>query len=147
MSGTRSTSSDTPAGAQAREPERSGWTGWVTFAGAIMMLLGVFQSIAGLAALFHHGYYHVRPNGLVLHVNYTTWGVVHLLLGVAIFLSGLGVLTGNVLARTVGVVLAMLSAVVNLTFVAAQPVWSLTLIAVDVVVIYSLIVRGSEMRE
>jgi hypothetical protein len=47
----------------------------------------------------------------------------------------------------VGVVLAMLSAVVNLTFVAAQPAWALTIVAVDVVVIYSLVVHGSEMRE
>lgn len=147
MSDTRYTSSDTPAGAEAREPERTGWTGWITFAGAIMMLLGVFQSIAGLAALFNSDYYHVRPNGMVLHVNYTVWGIVHLLLGITIFLSGLGVLTGNVLARTVGVVLAMLSAVVNLTFVAAQPAWALTIVAVDVVVIYSLVVHGSEMRE
>jgi hypothetical protein len=147
MSDTRHTSSDTPAGAQAREPERTGWTGWITFAGAMMMMLGVFQSIAGLAALFNDDYYHVRPNGLVLHVNYTTWGIVHLLLGITIFLSGLGVLTGNVLARTVGVVLAMLSAVVNLTYVAAQPAWALTIVAVDVVVIYSLVVHGSEMRE
>jgi hypothetical protein len=147
MSDTRYTNSDTPAGAEAREPERTGWTGWITFAGAIMMMLGVFQAIAGLAALFNSDYYHVRPNGLVLHVNYTVWGVAHLLLGVAIFLSGIGVLSGNVVARTVGVVLAMLSAVVNLTFVAAQPAWALTIVAVDVVVIYSLIVHGSEMRD
>ncbi len=147
MSDTRYTSSDTPAGAEARPRERTGWTGWITFAGAMMMMLGVFQAIAGLAALFNDDYYRVRPNGLVLHVNYTTWGIVHLLLGITIFLSGLGVLTGNVMARTVGVVLAMLSAVVNLTFVAAQPAWALTIVAVDVVVIYSLVVHGSEMRE
>jgi hypothetical protein len=147
MSDTRYTSSDTPAGAHAREPERTGWTGWITFAGAMMMMLGVFQAIAGLAALFNDDYYRVRPNGLVLHVNYTTWGIVHLLLGIGVFLAGLGVLSGNVLARTVGVVLAMLSAIVNLTFVAAQPAWALTIVAVDVVVIYSLVVHGSEMRE
>jgi hypothetical protein len=146
MSDTRHTDSDTPAGAQPRQPERTRWTGWITFAGAMMMMLGVFQSIAGLAAIFNEDYYRVGPNGLVLHVNYTTWGIVHLLIGVAVFLSGLGVLSGNVLARMVGVVLAGLSAVVNLAFVAAQPGWALTIIVVDIVVIYALIVHGSEMQ-
>jgi hypothetical protein len=147
MSDTRSTHSDTPAGAEPRVPERTGWTGWITFAGAMMIMLGIFQSIAGLAALFNADYYHVRPNGMVLHVNYTVWGIVHLLIGVAIFLSGIGVLSGNALARGVGVVLAMLSAVVNMTFIPAQPAWALTIVTVDVFVIYSLVVHGAEMRD
>jgi hypothetical protein len=147
MSDTRSTHSDTPAGAEPRAPERTGWTGWITFAGAMMIMLGIFQSIAGLAALFNSDYYHVRPNGMVLHVNYTVWGIVHLLIGVAIFLSGIGVLSGNALARGVGVVLAMLSAVVNMTFIPAQPAWALTIVTVDVFVIYSLVVHGAEMRD
>jgi len=147
MSDTRSTHSDTPAGAEPRAPERTGWTGWITFAGAMMIMLGIFQSIAGLAALFNADYYHVRPNGMVLHVNYTVWGIVHLLIGVAIFLSGIGVLSGNALARGVGVVLAMLSAVVNMTFIPAQPAWALTIVTVDVFVIYSLVVHGAEMRD
>ena len=147
MSDTRSTHSDTPAGAEPRAPERTGWTGWITFAGAMMIMLGIFQSIAGLAALFNEDYYRVGPNGLVLHVNYTVWGIVHLLLGVTIFLSGLGVLSGNALARGVGVVLAMLSAVVNMTFIPAQPAWALTIVTVDVFVIYALVVHGAEMRD
>jgi hypothetical protein len=147
MSDTRSTRSDTPVGAEPRPPARSGWTGWITFAGAMMIMLGIFQAIAGLAALFNEDYYRVAPNGLVLHVNYTVWGIVHLLLGVTIFLSGLGVLSGNALARGVGVVLAMLSAVVNMTFIPAQPAWALTIVTVDVFVIYALVVHGAEMRD
>jgi hypothetical protein len=147
MSDTRSTHSDTPVGAERRPPARSGWTGWITFAGAMMIMLGIFQAIAGLAALFNDDYYRVRPNGLVLHVNYTVWGIVHLLIGVAIFLSGIGVLSGNALARGVGVVLAMLSAVVNMTFIPAQPAWALTIVTVDVFVIYALVVHGAEMRD
>jgi len=147
MSDTRYTNSDTPAGAEPRAPERTGWTGWITFAGAMMILLGIFQAITGLVALFNDDYYHVRPNGMVLHVDYTVWGIVHLLIGVTVFLAGLGVLTGNTLARGIGVVLAMLSAVVNMTYVAAQPAWALTIVAVDVFVIYALVVHGAEMRE
>jgi hypothetical protein len=149
MSDTRAptTTGDTPAGAEARVPHRTRWTGWIAFAAFLMLMLGFFQGITGLAAIFNEDYYRVGPNGLVLEVDYTVWGLVHLALGVAVFLSGLGVLNGNVVARTVGVVLAGLSALANLAFVAAEPGWALTIVTVDVLVIYALIVHGHEMRD
>ena len=61
-------------------------------------------------AIFDDGFYHVRPAGLVVNVDYTVWGWTHLLLGVVIILAGVGVLAGNILARTVGVILAGFSA-------------------------------------
>jgi hypothetical protein len=141
-------------GAQAaflREPARYGsdtddWSGWITFAGIMMILLGVFQLIEGLVALFSPTYYLVGSEGLVLSFSYGAWGWVHLLLGVVVVVSGLGVLVGNLLARIVGVVLAVVSAVLNLAFISAYPVWSMIVIAVDVLVIYALTVHGREMR-
>jgi len=127
-------------------PEPTAWTGWVAFAGFMMILLGTFQAIEGLVAVFDDGFYLVRPGGLVVNVDYNVWGWVHLLLGVVVVLSGLGVLVGNLLARIVGVVLAVVSAVLNLAFISAYPVWSAIIIAVDVVVIYALTVHGREMR-
>jgi uncharacterized membrane protein len=127
-------------------PEPTGWTGWVAFAGFMMILLGVFQAIEGLVAVFDDGYYLVGSKGLVVNVDYTVWGWAHLLLGVVVVLSGLGVLVGNVVARTVGVLLALVSAVLNIAFISAYPLWSMIVIAVDVVVVFSLTVHGSEMR-
>ena len=98
-------------------------------------------------AIFDDGYYHVRPNGLVVHVDYTSWGWTHLLLGVLVFASGLGVLAGNMAARIVGVLLAGLSALVNLLFIEAYPIWSIIIITVDVLVIYALTVPGRELRD
>ena len=136
----------TSAVAYGRDPDPTAWTGWVVFASVMMVLLGMFQAVQGFVAIFDDGYYRVTESGLVVNVDYTVWGWTHLLLGALILVSGIGVLAGNLAARTVGVVLAGLSAVVNLIFIEAYPVWSVIIITVDVLVIYALIVHGRELR-
>jgi hypothetical protein len=138
---------DTTRVAYGNEPDPTGWTGWVVFAGFMMILVGLFQAIQGLVALFDDGFYLVGESGLVVDVNYNVWGTIHLLFGLVLVLSGLGVLAGNLAARTVGVILAGLSALVNMAFIGAYPVWSLIIITVDVLVIYSLIVHGKELHD
>jgi len=138
---------DTSRVAYGRGPAPTAWTGWVVFAAFMMMMLGFFQAIEGLVAIFNKGFYHVSSNGLVLHVNYNVWGWVHLLLGALIFVSGVGVLAGNVAARAVGVIFAGLSALLNLVFIEAYPIWSVLIITVDVLVIYALTVHGGELRD
>ena len=138
---------DTSRVAYGNSPDPTGWTGWVIFASFMMFLVGTFQAIQGLVALFDNGFYLVHPNGLVVDVNYNVWGTVHLILGVLLILSGAGVLTGNLAARMVGVVLAGLSALANMAFIGAYPVWSLLIITVDVLVIYALTVHGRELRD
>jgi hypothetical protein len=125
----------------------SAWTGWIAFAGTIMVMLGIFHAIQGLVALFNSDYFLVGRNGLVVHANYTTWGWVHLLGGILIAAAGVGLFTGQLWARTVGVILALVSAVINVGFLAAYPLWSLMMIALDVTVILALTVHGSEMGE
>jgi hypothetical protein len=98
-------------------------------------------------ALFDDGFYLVTAGNLVVDVNYNVWGTVHLILGVLLLLSGAGVLTGNLAARTVGVILAGLSALANLLFIEAYPLWSIIIIAVDVLVIYALTVHGRELKD
>jgi len=127
-------------------PERTGWTGWVVFASTMMILVGCFQLIEGLVAIFDDGFYRVTDSGLVIEVNYTVWGWTHLLIGAVLIAAGAGVFAGNIVARTVAVAVAMLSALLNLLFIAAYPLWSITIIAVDVLVIYALIVHGREMK-
>jgi hypothetical protein len=125
----------------------SAWAGWVVFAGAMLILLGIFQVIQGLVAVFDDGFYLVTPSKLVVDVNYNTWGWTHVVIGVVAVLTGLGLLAGNIVARVVGVVVAMVSAVVNMAFVPAYPVWSLMLIALDVIVIYAIIAHGRELKD
>ena len=127
-------------------PAASGWTGWVVFGGVMLAVLGVFQLIEGLVALFNHDYYLVSTGRLVVHVNYTTWGWVHIIIGFVAVLTGVGLLAGNMAARIVGVGIAALSAIVNMAFVAAYPVWSVIMIALDVIVIYAIVVHGRELK-
>lgn len=128
------------------EPQTTGWVGWIVFAGVMMLILGIFHAFQGLIALFQHDYYLVAENGLTIHVNYTGWGWTHLIFGIVVVAAGAALLVGQMWARVVAVVLAVLSAVVNAGFLAAYPVWSAIMIAVDILVIWALTVHGSEMR-
>jgi hypothetical protein len=114
------------------------WSGWISFAGIMMILLGGFQIIEGLVAIFRPAYYLIGDAGLVVSVSYTGWGWFHLLLGVLILAAGFGVMAGKTWARVVGIVLAVLSALANLVFIAAYPLWAIVVIAVDVAVIFAL---------
>ncbi|NUT49170.1 MAG: hypothetical protein HOV94_17945 [Saccharothrix sp.] len=124
----------------------TGWAGWVAFAGIMMVLLGAFQAIEGLVALFNDDFYVVGQDGLVVNLDFTAWGWIHLVIGVLAIVIGIGLMTGNTAARVGGIVIAGLSAIVNLAFIAAYPVWSTIVIAIDVVVIYAIAVHGREMR-
>lgn len=141
--GAAGTGSSTPAGVA---PEPSRWVGWVLFAGCMMVILGTFQVVAGLAALFNDGYYIVTSDNLLVSVDYTGWGWVHLIVGALVLAAGFGVLAGQTWARIVGIVLAGLSAIINLGFLAAFPVWSALMIALDVIVIYALSMHGREVQ-
>ncbi len=124
----------------------SAWVGWIGFAGVIMTILGTFHIIEGLVALFNDDYLLVGKSGLVIDVDYTAWGWVHLIGGVIVLVAGLCVFAGQVWARAVGTVIALLSAVLNLAFLSAYPVWSLIMIGLAVVVILALTVHGSDIK-
>src|SRR3954454_23345768 len=141
------TDEGTSRGDQDIEPELTAWTGWVAFAGFMMILLGSFQAIEGLVAIFDDGFYHVTDSGLVVNVDYSVWGWTHMLLGAVLIVAGAGVLAGNMVARVVAILVAGLSALVNLVFIEAYPIWAVIIITVDVLVIYALVVHGGELRD
>jgi hypothetical protein len=105
-------------------------------------LVGTFQVVQALVALLDDGYYQVSEGGLVLDLDYAVWGWVHLGLALAVVGAGLGVLAGSRLARILGVGLAGLSALVNLVFLAAHPLWGALVVGIDVLVIYALTVHA-----
>ena len=125
--------------------EVSGWAiGWALFAAVIMITVGCFQVIAGIAAIAEDDIYVTTPNW-VLDLDVTTWGWVHLVLGAVLILSGLGIMSGNVLARSVGVLVAAVSAIANFAFLPWYPIWAVTIIAIDVAVIWALTAHGRDM--
>lgn len=133
------------AAAHHVKTQRTAWMGWLVYAAMMLILLGVFQAVSGLVAIFRHSYYLVTSSGLALPVDYGTWGFVHLALAAVLLGAGFAVIRGSLWGRVVGVVVAGLSAVANLAFFAAYPIWSSMIVALDVVVIYALTVHGSEV--
>lgn len=146
----RTTPAAAPAPAHRAEvapTETSAWVGWVIFASMLMIMVGCFQAILGLTALLESSYYVVGPKGLLLNINYTAWGWTHLILGALAVAAAFGLLAAQMWARVVGIALAALSALVNLVFIAAYPVWSMIVIALDVLVIYAIAVHGKELKD
>ncbi len=127
--------------------ERSTWAvGYEVFAAVMLMLIGAFHAFAGLVALINDEFY-VVGSKWVFQFDATTWGWIHLLVGVVVLASGIGILTGNVLARTVGVIVAAVSAIVNFVWLPYYPVWAIVIIAIDVAVIWALTVHGRDLAE
>jgi len=135
-----------PAASRRTGPEPTGWVGWIWFASVMMIMLGSFHVIDGLVGLFQHDYYLVGQNQLVVHVNYTAWGWLHIIVGAVVIGAGAALLAGRMWARVVGVLVALGSAIVNIAFLSAYPVWSTIMIALDVLVIWALTVHGAEMK-
>src|SRR6476619_5241638 len=96
----------------AARTERTAWTGWIAFAGVIMIIGGGLAAAQGLVAIFNKSWA-VWANANDLAASLSTWGWIHLVLGALVVLAGIAVFSGNVLARTVGVVLAAVSIVTN----------------------------------
>ena len=128
-----------PRSAHDTERRRpAGWVlGGVVFAAMAMVMVGFFQGVEGLAAIFHQQIYLVDADFL-FPFDLTIWGVVHLVVGVLLIAAGFTVRTARVWARSLGIALATLSAVANFLFVPYSPAWSLTIIAPNVVVIWAL---------
>ena len=126
--------------------ELSKGVGWIFFAGIMMILSGFFQVIAGFTALLKPTWYVVTSSHLLIF-NYTAWGWIDLAVGLLILLAGFSVLHGSTWARIVGVILAVMSAVVAIGSISAYPIWSVIVITIDVLVIHALIVHGSELKD
>jgi hypothetical protein len=125
---------------------QTGWVGWIVFAALMLVMVGIFHVMQGLVALFRDEVYVVGSDGLVVSVDYTSWGWTHVVGGGIAVLAGAFLIAGRMWARIVAVVVAMVSALVNITFLPAYPVWSMIMIAVDVLVIWAVTVHGNEVR-
>jgi hypothetical protein len=125
--------------------EQSGMTGWVIFAGVLMVIGGALWAIQGFIAIFQNDVVIFGEEG-ALFLNVTGWGWVHLILGLLLLLSGILVMRGNLFGRTMAVILASLSIIVNFIWLPVYPVWAIVVIAIDVFILYAVIVYGKEMK-
>jgi hypothetical protein len=123
----------------AVEPQAdSGWAmSGVAFAAAMMLMVGVFHAIAGFAAILDDGFF-VVVRGYAYDLDITAWGWIHLILGLAIVATGVGLLARAAWAGVIALFLTVLSAIDNFFFIPYAPLWSLLLIALDVWIIWAL---------
>lgn len=122
--------------------------GFSAFAGVMLIVVGVFQAFAGLAAIIEDQIYVVGQD-YVFSFNATAWGWIHLLIGIVLVLAGFGIFSGSVWARTLGVFIAGISAIGNFVFLIGwnQPIWSILIIAIDVTIIWALTVHGRDIAQ
>ena len=76
----------------------SSWTGWIAFAGLLMVLIGSIDVFQGLIAIIRDNYYAVTPSQIIVF-DLTTWGWLTLLWGIVILCAGFGLLSGAGWAR------------------------------------------------
>ena len=131
---------------QPAERETTGWVVWVWFAAALMVMVGMFDIIAGLVAVFDDNYL-VGAAGKLFVVDATAWGWTTIVIGALVVAAALAVMRGAVWGRAVAVVMATLNSVVQMSTIRAYPIWALLVIMLNVFVIYALIVHGGELRD
>jgi hypothetical protein len=135
------------ASAARADREASGWAvGFILFAAIMMIMVGIFQALQGLVAIFENEFY-VATRNYLFQLDATSWGWIHLLVGALVAFAGYGLLSGRTWARAVAITLAVLSAVANFLFIPYYPFWSLLIITLDVFVIWAVAAHGGAMRD
>ena len=145
---TSNTYQDTAASVEYDEYESSG-TGWKVFAGIMILVAGTFNVIDGLVAVTDKNYFTRIGNASQLPVtnNIQTWGWVVLIWGTVLILAGFLIFSGNMFGRVVGVIAASGNAIIQLAFLPHFPFWSFTMILVDILVVWGLVVHGGRHVE
>ena len=121
------------------------WSGWIGFAGLMMMIIGAIDFFEGLIAVIRKEYYAFTPQGLIIF-NTTTWGWLAMIFGIVLFLVGIGLTGGAGWARWVGIILIAVNLIGQLGWLgnSATPVWTLTVIALQIIVLFALTARWSD---
>ena len=117
----------------------------VAFAGIMLALIGFMDILQGVTALFDDEYFAVRGGDLLV-LDFTAWGWITLIWGVALVAAGFGLISGRGGARVFAIVVVFVNMLVQIAFLAAYPIWSTIIIALDVFVLYALTARWDEVK-
>ena len=133
--------------ARRADRETSGTAvGFILFAAIMLIMVGCFQALQGLIAILENEFYVVTRN-YTFQFDATTWGWVHLIFGVVVAFAGWGLFSGRTWARVVAITVAVLSAIVNFLWIPWYPFWALTIITLDVFVIWAVAAHGRDLRD
>jgi len=125
--------------------EPTGWIAWILFGGLMLVLLGGAHLTIGSLALIRPEALEGSRSDLLLNVNLTTLGWIHLVLGVVLMLVGAGLMLGQVWGRVLAIVLAVVAFVINFAYVSVYPIWSVVSIGLCAIVLYATVAHGSEL--
>src|SRR5262245_34343613 len=121
------------------------WTGWIAFAGWMMLIIGSLSFFEGMIAIIRGQYYVLTPQQIIVF-DIKTWGWITLLWGIIVAIAGLGILAGSGWARWFAIVVGSITFIEQLGFLGSSdhPLWALTVLALTVVVLYALIVHWED---
>jgi hypothetical protein len=122
------------------------WTGWLVFASIMLAVVGAVNIVQGLTALLDDTYFVVRSGDDLLITDFTVYGWVLVVWGALQVAAGMGLNSGKGWARALAIIAAAVSILIQTLFLAAYPIWSAIIIALDVIVIYALTARWAEGR-
>ena len=131
-----------------RDPGRvdedlSGWAaGGIAFAGTVMVMIGTFQALEGLVAIFNDEFFVVTRN-YTFDLDVTAWGWIHLIIGIVVLATGFGLFARSTWAGVTGILICALSAISNFFFIPYYPIWALLLIGLNIWVIWALTRPGA----
>ena len=124
------------------------WAGWVGFAGLLMVVMGCLDFVQGLIAVIRDKYYVLTPQQIIVF-DMTTWGWITMIWGVIILFAGFALVSGASWARWFTIVVVSINFFVQLGFVGSNqyPLWALVTLTMNILVLYALTVRWTEVRE
>jgi hypothetical protein len=119
------------------------WTGWVIFAAIVMLVIGVFDIIQGIAALVKDDVFLVTSSGLLVTTNFTAWGWALLIWGIVLVIAGAALFVGKEWGRWFAIVAVVVNLIGQFAWFPAYPLWSLVAIGLGVTVLFALTARWS----
>lgn len=121
--------------------------GWVLFAGFVMLVVGFFDVIQGLVALFKEEVYVIPASGLIVSTDFTTWGWILLIWGIVMILAALSLFAGGEMGRWFAIVVVAINMIGQFAWFPAYPLWSLVVIGLSAGVLWALTAGWSSLRD
>jgi hypothetical protein len=126
------------------------WSGWISFAGIVIIIVGGMDVLQGFVAIIRDEYVVATSKGLAI-LDVTAWGWTTLIWGALLIVAGLGLLGGAGWARWLAIIGVAVNAIQQVAFLAnypqAYPLWNLMIVALNIVVLYALTARWQGYKE
>ena len=124
------------------------WAGWIRLGAILILIISMLEFFEGLTAIIRGDYYHVTPDQIVVF-DLSTWGWLTLIWSIVLAVIGFALLAAATWARWAAIVVLSLNFIVQLGFLGSAqfPLWALTVLALNVIVLYALIVRWEDASE